>query len=234
MKTTKTDNRMADSEDNFPRAPLGMEPSRKTAGASGTGKFLCLALALALAGVGCAFQSGTRAPTISARGPGQVFPTIEAAAYDALAYSHLLSKETRAPSRSLGGSIYRIDGGFSYEQPSQASLIQPHVVPYQLKATDVGHFHTYPKHPDHTINRIRDKISAPDRHVVDRQDPLHRPSYFLTPKLQIKVYRGRDSGTEYLAKLGDWEITDSVVVATTFSPGNQIAVTPKGKSNTAR
>lgn len=234
MTIVKTENRMADSEDSSPRTPLRMEPSRKTAGASATGKFLCLALPLALAGVGCASQSGTHAPTISARGPGQVFPTIEAAAYDALAYSHLVSKETRAPSRSLGGSIYRIDGGFSYDQPSQASRIDPDVVPYQLKATDVGHFHTYPKHPDHTINQSREVFSVPDRLVVDRHDPLHRPSFFLTPNLQVKVYRGHDSGTEYLAKLGDWEIPDSAVVAAAFSPDDQIALTPKGKSNTPR
>lgn len=173
----------------------------KRAFALGLGLVIPLSMAL-----GCASKPTASRTTrdISAQGPGTVFFSIEAAAYDALSYSYLFSRSARKPSHALGGTIYSIAGGFTYTAPVRAKKFNPDEVSYPLRAKDVAHYHTYPKHWDRRVNVAREKFSTADRLVVDVVDPLHRPSFVLTPRLRVKVYRGESDGTLFLAKLGDW------------------------------
>lgn len=163
----------------------------------------CGLFAAGLLAMGCASTVGSPLLPIGAHGPKTVFPSVEAAAFDALSYSYLQSRAMRRPSRALGGSIYPVRGGFSYEEPIVAEKFSPDEVVYSLRRQDVAHFHTYPKHWDSRVNKARETLSKSDRTVVNSLDPLHRPSFILTPRLKVKVYRSEDEGTQYLAKLGD-------------------------------
>jgi hypothetical protein len=156
--------------------------------------------------VGCAYQPRDSRQTqeISAQGPGTVFFSVEAAAYDALSYSYLQSRADHKPAHSMGGTIYSVAGGFSYTSPLRAKKFSPDEVVYPLRPEDVGHYHTYPRHWDRRVNVIREKFSRFDRSVVNSIDPLRRPSFILTPKLKVKVYRGDPVGTLFVAKLGEW------------------------------
>ena len=186
---------------------------RRTTGILGT-----LGLLPFLMTVGCASgpNSSRQAADISAQGPGTVFFSIETAAYDALSYSYLLSRADRKPAHSMGGSIYSVAGGFSYTSPNRAEKFNPDEVNYPLRPEDVAHYHTYPRHWDRNVNLSRENFSKFDRRVVNSVDPLHRPSFILTPKLKVKVYRGNRDGTLFLAKLGEW---NDVIELARSAPG---------------
>jgi hypothetical protein len=186
---------------------------RRTTGILGT-----LGLLPFLMTVGCASgpNSSRKAVDISAQGPGTVFFSIETAAYDALSYSYLLSRADRKPAHSMGGSIYSVAGGFSYTSPIRAEKFNPDEVDYPLRPEDVAHYHTYPRHWDRKVNLSRENFSKFDRTVVNSVDPLHRPSFILTPKLKVKVYRGNLDGTLFLAKLGEW---NDVIELARSAPG---------------
>jgi hypothetical protein len=172
------------------------------------GSFVALLLLM-----GCGSTTGPSLLPIAANGPGTVFSSVEAAAFDALSYCYLQSRATHRPSHALGGSIYPVRGGFSYKEPMQAEKFTPDVVVYSLGPQDVAHFHTYPSHWSRTVNRARENLSKSDRAVVNSVDPMHRASFILTPRLKVKVYRSEDEGTEFLAKLGGLSETRTIAFA---------------------
>jgi hypothetical protein len=119
-----------------------------------------------------------------------VFPSIEAAAVDALTYAYLSARAARNVERARGGSIYATRGGYSYDEIRVAGRLVPQRVPYTLEAGDVARFVTYPRASDRRVNWRNERPSYLDRGGVTVEDPLHRPLYVLHPSLTIREYRG--------------------------------------------
>lgn len=132
------------------------------------------------------------AQPLRARGPGALFASIEAAAIDALTYAHIKALEARDTARFRGGTIYTVEGGYSYGEIQFAKPLTPHRISYPFGPHDVARFHAYPVYPSALANRANERPSRPDRRSVDFVDPLHRPLYILHPSLAIRVYRGED------------------------------------------
>jgi len=180
-----------------------------------------IVILVALAGLGCAQLS--QAPPIAvtafdapppvvaplddpesgltAQGPGTVFPSIEAAAVDALTYAYLSAKAARNVERARGGSIYATRGGYSYDEIRVAGRLVPQRVSYTLEPGDVARFVTYPRDSDRRVNRRNERPSHLDRRGVSVEDPLHRPVYVLHPSLMIREYRGEDQELTEVADL---------------------------------
>jgi hypothetical protein len=127
---------------------------------------------------------------LTAYGPGTVFPSIEAAAVDALTYAYLSARAERTTERTRGGSIYATRGGYSYDEIRVAGRIAPQRVPYTLEPGDVARFVIYPPQSDRRVNWRNERPSVLDRRGVTFKDPLHRPVYVLHPSLMIREYRG--------------------------------------------
>ncbi len=150
---------------------------------------------IGLLGLGCA-QMGPvltafgKAPVqLEARGPGTRFGSIDAAAVDALTYAYLQARDAHDTKRMRGGTIYRVDGRFSYGEIQVAGPLLPTQITYALKPQDVGRFQIYYRTYD---DRKAERPSPGDRISV-RTDPLHRPLYILHPSLVIRVFRGEDT-----------------------------------------
>jgi hypothetical protein len=139
-------------------------------------------------------------PGLEAQGPGAVFPTIEAAAVDALTYAYLSAQAARDTERMRGGTIYATRGGYRYGEIHVAGPLSVHRVSYTLQPGDVARFAIYPPDGDRDVDRINERPSRADRRAVSFTDPLHRPLYILHPSLVIREYRGE--GHE-LAELAD-------------------------------
>jgi len=169
---------------------------------------LVLTAALAL---GCAqlqqlpadFAAAFKTPPIelTARGPGAVFDTIDAAAIDALAYSYLQAREAGDLQRMRAGTIRRAGAGYTYDEivvakPGSASQIE-----YRVRVDDVARFHVYPFDTDRDVNSSNERLSAVDRRSVSVVDPLHRPLYVLHPSLAVRAYRAESEPVE-VANLG--------------------------------
>ena len=169
-----------------------------------------IASLVALAGLGCAPLSqappiavtafDARPPGVTplddaqsgltAQGPGAVFPSIEAAAVDALTYAYLSARAARDVERARGGSIYGTRGGYSYDEIRVAPRLVPQRVAYTLEPGDVARFVTYPQDSDRRANWRNERPSHLDRRGVTVDDPLHRPVHILHPSLVIREYRG--------------------------------------------
>ncbi len=161
-----------------------------------------LALALAVS-LGCAH---TPSADRVARGPGAVFPSVEAAAIDALTYAHQAGRADGAQPRMRSGTIRPVaGGGYTYAGITEAPRHEPHRVAIQIAPTDVAHFRTYTRQPldgsSAELNRRREQPSRQLERVVDEIDPLHRPGFFLTPSLVVRVYRGEERGVLEIADL---------------------------------
>jgi hypothetical protein len=138
---------------------------------------------------------------LAAQGPGTVFPSIEAAAVDALTYAYLSAKTARTAERARGGSIYATRGGYSYDEIRVAGRLAPHRVSYTLKPGDVARFVIYPPDSDRRVNWRNERPSVVDRRGVTFKDPLHRPLYVLHPSLVIREYRGEGQDLTDVADL---------------------------------
>lgn len=138
---------------------------------------------------------------LAAQGPGTVFPSIEAAAVDALTYAYLSAKAARTAERARGGSIYATRGGYSYDEVRVAGRLAPHRVSYTLKPGDVARFVIYPPDSDRRVNWRNERPSVVDRRGVTFKDPLHRPLYVLHPSLVIREYRGEGQDLTDVADL---------------------------------
>ena len=146
----------------------------------------CLVLLFALGGATWAQSEEGILP----QGPGHVFPTVEAAAIDGLAYAHLQERDAAGVRVSRGGTIYERDSGYSYGRLRRARVSAPEMLRLSLGVGAVAHFHTYPRRGGR-IDRRNETHSAKDRRIVDRIDDRHRPSFVLTPSLRVVVYRGK-------------------------------------------
>ncbi len=151
---------------------------------------------MGLAGTGCAtgiLQRGHHAaPIVEAAGPGTVFATIDEAAVDGLAYSYRRAKQLDGGQSALGGTVFKVAEGYSYETSPFAPRGDRDRVRLVLQLRDVAHFATYPK-GSLLENRMNERHSAHDRKNVDQRDPLHRPAFILTPSLDVKSYMGANS-----------------------------------------
>jgi hypothetical protein len=160
-------------------------------------QFLGLGLVVALATSGCA-QMGhfmttlyTR-PKLEAWGPGTVFPSIEAAAVDALTYTYLQARNANDIQRMRAGTIYRVDAGYSYGEIHAADNLLEHLITYPLKKRDVARFHMYPIARNLVVNQRNERATQADRRSLNVTDPLHRPLFILHPSLVIRMHRGKD------------------------------------------
>ena len=141
------------------------------------------------------------AQPLHARGPGALFASVEAAAVDALTYAHLQALEARDTARIRGGTIYVIDGRYSYGEIQLGNPLTPHRISYRFGPHEVARFHAYPVYQNALSNRANERLSRGDRRSVSFIDPLHRPLYVLHPSLAIREYRGEDSERAEVANL---------------------------------
>jgi len=153
-------------------------------------------VAAAVLGLGCAQLSQLVAamhpePPLQAMGPGTVFPSIEAAAVDALTYTYLQAKVSRDTDRMRGGTIRAAGDGFSYGDVVVASPLSPNRLNYVLVRDDVARFQMYPLTGPHDAIRANERLSQPDRRSVEFVDPLQRPLYVLHPSMVIRAYHAR-------------------------------------------
>jgi len=136
-----------------------------------------------------------------ARGPGNVFDSVEAAAVDALQFCYLKARETGDVERMRAGTIERAGAGYTYGEIHVANPRAQRRIEYMFGPQDVARFHVYPPHTDRDVNRVSERLSAKDRRSVSVIDPFHRPLYVLHPSLEIRAYLGVDSETVEVASL---------------------------------
>lgn len=169
-------------------------------------KLRFVGLGLILATVGCTHMGHFMAaldtkPQLEAWGPGTVFPSIEAAAVDALIYTYLQASNERDMERMRAGTIYRADEGYSYGEIHVADILLEYRIAYPLKQQDVARFHMYPLAINHDVNRRNERATQTDRRSVSVTDPQHRPLFILHPSLVIREYRGADAEAVEVADL---------------------------------
>jgi hypothetical protein len=162
-----------------------------------------LALAGLLGSIGCASAPGSfmlaeplerLAPEVE--GPGHVFATAEGAAFDALAWCRAEARRTIAGRTfARGGTVYPVDGGFSYAAPVVADGASARLQ-YRLRPGDVLHFRHYPSSVVSATGPSRHALPVRDRRLVDRGDPLQRPIYYMTPDHRVYRYSPRALETE--------------------------------------
>jgi hypothetical protein len=165
-----------------------------------------LSLIAALVTLGCAPMGYFTAnledrPQLEAWGPETVFPSIEAAAVDALIYSYLQARNEHDMERMRAGTIYSVNTGYSYGEIHVAKALLERLINYPLKQRDVARFHLYPLTSSYEDNRTNERASQEDRRSVAVTDPLHRPLFILHPSLVIREYRGRDDAVVAVANL---------------------------------
>jgi hypothetical protein len=139
---------------------------------------------------------------LSARGPGALFASIEAAAIDALTHAFLQAQAASDPEFMRGGTIHPVgDGHYSYGETHRAKYSSLHRIHYVLEPQDVARFHLYPVGRNRAVNRINERASRVDLRSVSVVDPLHRPLYILHPSLSIRAYRGKRADSVDVASL---------------------------------
>ncbi len=157
---------------------------------------------LTLALMGCAGMSGSTGPVaMEPQGPGAVFPTIEDAVLDAMAYSVQDARSRGRTDRMYGGPIQMVDDGYTYGEPAVAHSVRPLEVRYTVSSRDVARFHVYPAADDVRENQRREHATRTDRRSVDEQDPRRRTLYFLTPTLMVKAYHGKRVPVQEVVRL---------------------------------
>jgi hypothetical protein len=169
-------------------------------------RLMGLSLVVTLATVGCAEMGNLLAdldtrPQLEAWGPGTVFPSVETAAVDGLIYAYLQASGEGDTQRMRAGTIYRVDGGYSYGETWVASGLRTNRIAYPLTQRDVARFHLYPPARDRDIRRANERVTQVDRRSVDVTDSLHRPLFVLHPSLVIREYRGREDEIRSVADL---------------------------------
>jgi hypothetical protein len=145
--------------------------------------------------------SDTRAG-IRAEGPGAVFPSVQAAALDALATAHRTA--TPLDRRRLRvGTIHRVAHGFVYSAPQRAagsSALMPQRVRYRLRPIDVASYVIPPRSAEWRPARSNETQARKTQRVVDELDPAHRPIYLLTQSFDVVSY-SRGGQTRVVARL---------------------------------
>ncbi len=169
-------------------------------------RLMGLGLIVALATSGCAQMGHFMAaldtkPQLEAWGPGVVFPSIEAAAVDALIYTYLQARNENDLERMRAGTIHSVDTGYSYGEIHVASSLFASRVAYPLKPQDVARFQMYPLATNTSASSANERATQADRRSVAVTDPLHRPLFILHPSLVIREYRGRNDEVVAVADL---------------------------------
>jgi hypothetical protein len=169
-------------------------------------RLMGLSLVVALATSGCAAMTHLLAahdtkPQLEASGPETVFPSIEAAAVDALIYTYLQASNAHDTQRMHGGTIYSVDTGYRYGEIHVASRMRGNRIAYPLKQQDVARFHMYPLATNSKASSANERATWADLRSVTVTDPLHRPLFILHPSLVIREYRGRDGAVVEMADL---------------------------------
>ena len=83
----------------------------------------------------------TLPPALEARGPGTLFTSIDAAAVDALTYAYLQALAAHDTERMRGGTIQRVEGGFSYAEIQVAGPRTPNRIRTVLGQGDAAGAH---------------------------------------------------------------------------------------------
>jgi hypothetical protein len=157
----------------------------------------------AIMAMGCATSSRYQiADDLEAAGPGTIFSSVDAAAVDGLTYAYLTARQTGQTALAHGGTVVRVDGGFTYEELEVANKRSPMTLTLILRPHTVAQFRTYPRTDDPRVNRLNEKVSRSDRRNVDSSDPMHRPLFVLTPRLLVKSYEGGGDPMQEVANLG--------------------------------
>jgi len=140
---------------------------------------------------GCASLPGAQGRVaMEPMGPGTVFPTIEDAVVDAMAYSVADARSSARSDRMYGGVIRMVEDGYTYGEPVVATSWKPLDVRYSVSSADVARYHVYPVADDVRENQRREHATRVDRLSVDQRDPRRRTLYFLTPSMVVKAYHG--------------------------------------------
>jgi hypothetical protein len=127
---------------------------------------------------------------IRAEGPGVVFPSVQAAALDALATAHRTATP-RDRQRLRVGSIHRVAHGFAYSAPQRAtgsSLVMRQRVRHRLRPIDVASYVIPPRWTEWLSARSNETPDRKMQRIVDELDPAHRPVYVLTQSLDVVSY----------------------------------------------
>jgi hypothetical protein len=141
-------------------------------------RFSALALATAFL-LGSAVAG---AESLNAQGPGAVFPSVEAAAIDALNFA---SEQKGSRLYERGGSIVPVAGGFTYAEPQRGNFdvmrltLEPNAVAWYVARRDVR---------PSKRTRHDERLSYEARRMVDQVDPQKRPVFMLTPGKKILTY----------------------------------------------
>ena len=139
--------------------------------------------------VGCA-STQPHATGNPVQGPGTLFSTIQEAAVDGLAWSMRDARRDAHTPRLRIGVVRKVEGGYTYDEPGVAPRSRPTRLEYKLGQDAVAHFQHYPTRERGHSARVFESHTAYQRSVVDEIDPLHRPSFLLTPSLRVVEYRG--------------------------------------------
>jgi hypothetical protein len=140
-----------------------------------TARTLLLASALGLA---LAASAGAEAPA----GPGTVFPSLEAAAEDALRFAAAQKGDSW---REWGGTIERVPGGYRYGMPVAGTQDGVRIA---LRDADAAWYYTHGARDEAVVDRLNEGVSRRDRRMVDRVDPRRRPLFVSTPSGQLLRY----------------------------------------------
>ena len=122
------------------------------------------------------------AETLASRGPGTIFPTVAAAAVDAL---HFASVEQRSSRHERGGSIVRASGGYTYSEPTRGGIERLDIT---LSADAVAWFVARRDVLPSRRTRADERLSLQARRMVDQVDPQGRPVFVMTPGKKILTY----------------------------------------------
>ncbi len=143
-------------------------------------------------------------------GPGSVFPSVEAAAVDGLAFAHLEARRTDRERAMHGATIFAAGDGFSYGPLQVARPSDPDHLTLALRPSDVAYFHTYPAGSP-LEDRLNEVHSPTDRANVEKMDPRRRPLFILTPSLRVRGYDAQRGAFDVADSAG--ERTDPHVLA---------------------
>jgi hypothetical protein len=127
---------------------------------------------------------------VRAQGPGAVFPSVQAAALDALANAHRTATP-RDRSRLRVGAIHRVAHGYAYSAPRRAATSTPLMhqsVRHPLHPNDVASYVIPPRTAERRSSRGHAMRVRRTQHIVDELDPAHRPIYVLTGSLDVVSY----------------------------------------------
>jgi hypothetical protein len=127
---------------------------------------------------------------IRAEEPGAVFPSVQAAALDALAAAHRTAT-ARDRQRLRVGTIHRVAHGFAYSAPQRAvgsSLLMRQRVRHRLRPIDVASYVIPPRWAECPSARLSETPDRKMQRIVDELDPAHRPVYVLTQSLDVMSY----------------------------------------------